>query len=65
MALKLALKNNLVKLLDADGNFKAYSKTKPEKVLINNRQQMFSYTDNEIAVNIPAALKKPLVQIFW
>jgi hypothetical protein len=47
------------------GSFKAYSKTKPKRILLNNKAQAFSYTDKTIAVDIPFALKKPMLQIVW
>jgi raffinose synthase len=47
------------------GSFKAYSKGKPKRVLLNSKEQIFSYTDNTIDVEIPVALKKPTLQIVW
>jgi len=47
------------------GSFKAYSETKPKRILLNNKEQPFSYTDKAILVEIPVALKKPTLQIVW
>jgi raffinose synthase len=47
------------------GSFKAYSKMKPKKILVNNKEQAFFYSNDMLLIDIPVSLKKPIVSISW
>ncbi len=47
------------------GTFKAYSKVKPKKILIDSKEQSFSYSDDIISIDVPESLQKPIVAITW
>ncbi|HEX8314928.1 MAG TPA: Sip1-related alpha-galactosidase, partial [Flavisolibacter sp.] len=47
------------------GTFKAYSKLKPAKVLVNGKEQSFSYAGNLLSLDIPIAERMPVLRISW
>jgi hypothetical protein len=47
------------------GVFKAYSKERPSSLLINGKEQPFTYKDQIISAEINGSLKKPVLMISW
>jgi len=47
------------------GSFKAYCMQKPKRILVNEKDQQFSFSNNMITTDIKATLKKPVVRIIW
>lgn len=47
------------------GSFKAYSKTKPKKLYVNNRDQAFDFNDDVVSADIPVSLKRPVLRFMW
>ncbi|MFI5186922.1 MAG: Sip1-related alpha-galactosidase [Chitinophagales bacterium] len=57
--------NNVELTLYEGGSFKAYSKQKPKRILVNGNDQPFSFSNNIILAEIPSQLKKPVASFFW
>jgi raffinose synthase len=47
------------------GLFKAYSANRPRRVMVNKKACQFSYVDRIINIDVPVAIKKPLIEIAW
>jgi hypothetical protein len=47
------------------GYFKAYCKTKPRNIMIGQNVATFTYRDGIVAVDVPAALRKPVITIVF
>ena len=47
------------------GTFKAYSKLKPNKIVIAGKAQKFAFEDNVITVEIAKNITKPVLNISW
>lgn len=47
------------------GTFKAYSTAKPKGLTVNGELKSFKYENQLLSVELPVALKKPVVRISW
>ena len=45
------------------GTFKAYSKAKPRKIVIENKEQSFSYINNMVTIDVPRTLHRPVIKV--
>jgi raffinose synthase len=57
--------NNVNIQLYEGGMFKAYSKVRPEKILLAGKELPFSFTDNIVSVTINSSIKNPAITILW